>query len=73
MTRHLRAVGDAPDPGQRYDCLLCGQDAETYADLCDHCARIVQSVADRVADRVLAGGLPSITQVPGQLTMDDDA
>lgn len=30
-------------------CLLCGGDATTYADLCDTCAGVVQATADRVA------------------------
>lgn len=34
-------------------CLLCGQVAETYVDLCDACNQAFWAAAERVADRML--------------------
>lgn len=61
-------------PGQAAElregqCLLCGLEAETYLDLCDSCADVVQAVADRVAGRVLREVVPGVLQVPGQLEL----
>lgn len=68
MTRHLAAVPD-PDAVQ---CLLCGRTAETYADLCNSCARAFSSMADRIAAGVVAD-LAAVADpvLAGQLTLDD--
>lgn len=68
MTRRLSSV-PATGPVEDLDqCLLCGAEATTFSDLCDHCAGVVQAVADRVAARVVA----ELSVIPGQLELDDD-
>jgi hypothetical protein len=56
-------------------CLLCGADALTYADLCDRCAGVVLECADRVAASMVtvidgpAGA--AVIRIAGQLELDD--
>lgn len=70
MTR-LAAVPALPE----HQCLLCGEEAETFVDLCDRCNRTFVATAERVAAAVLAARLPRgvvVEHVAGQLELDGE-
>lgn len=68
MTRRLAAV---PDEVPEYQCLLCGEEAETYVDLCDRCAAVFAATAARVAAATIAART-TVVIIPGQLALEND-
>lgn len=70
MTAGLRLVTE----DDAVQCMLCGQLAEQYADLCNRCAGVFSGLADRIARGAVADltGDPDATVIPGQLTLPAD-